>query len=134
MSGGRGQAHLYPAIIEALQTHGEVLTAFVGDQDMTQMGESGLTPDEIYRRDVDLVRECGMMVADVTVPSLGVGVEIAQAGHEGKPVLALFQPKEGQRLSAMIEGDPNVTVKKYYSIIDAREAIDEYFLEIRSDD
>lgn len=127
MSGGRDQAHLYPAIIEALQAKGEVLTAFVGDQGMTQMGETDMAPDEIYKRDIDLITQCHMMVADVTVPSLGVGVEIAHARQLGKPVLALFQPKEGQRLSAMIEGDPNVTVQKYYSIIEAREAIYEYF-------
>ncbi|MCH8328185.1 MAG: nucleoside 2-deoxyribosyltransferase [Candidatus Marinimicrobia bacterium] len=127
MSGGRDQAHLYPAIIEALQAKGEVLTAFVGDQGMTQMGETDMAPDEIYKRDIDLITQCHMMVADVTVPSLGVGVEIAHARQLGKPVLALFQLKEGRRLSAMIEGDSNITVQKYYSIIEAREAIYEYF-------
>ena len=129
ISGGRDQAHLYPAIIEALEAKGEVLTAFLGDQGITRLGESEMTPEEIYRRDIDLITQCDMMVADVTVPSLGVGVEIAHAQQLGKPVLALFQPKEGRRLSAMIEGDPNVAVRKYYSIIEAREAIYEYFRE-----
>ncbi len=129
MSGGRDQAHLYPAIIEALQAKGEVLTAFIGDQGITRMGEEDMTPEEIYGRDIDLIDECHMMVADVTVPSLGVGVEIAHAQYKGKPVLALYQPVEGRRLSAMIAGDANVTVRKYYSIIEAREAIYEYFRE-----
>ena len=31
ITGGRGQAHIYPAIIEHLRQYGEVLTAFVAE-------------------------------------------------------------------------------------------------------
>ena len=53
------------------------------------------------------------MVAEVTVPSLGVGYEIAVALAHGIPVLALFRPEEGRRLSAMIAGAPGVQVAEY---------------------
>ena len=129
MSGGRGQAHLYPGIIAALQVHGTVLTEFVGDQSVTRMGESALTPEAIYRRDLGMVEKCDILVADVTVPSFGVGVEIAAAGQLGKPVLALWQPREGRRLSAMIAGDPNVKLAEYTDLAGAAKAIEAFFAD-----
>ncbi len=127
MSGGRGQAHLYPPIIAHLQQYGEVLTEFVADPALTALGDQSRTPEAIYHRDLKLVAQCHALVAEVTVPSFGVGVEVAEAGKLGKPVLALVQPKEGHRLSAMIAGDPNVTVAEYHSLAEAQRALDDYF-------
>ncbi len=134
MSGGRGQAHLYPGIIAALREHGEVLTEFVGDPSVSRMGESALSAEAIYARDIALVDRSDVVVADVTVPSFGVGVEIAHAGHTGKPVLALHQPQEGRRLSAMLAGDPNVTVAAYQSLAEAQKAITDYFTALSQRD
>jgi nucleoside 2-deoxyribosyltransferase len=131
MSGGRDQAHLYPRIIECLKKHGEVLTEFVGDQSHSRWGEK-LTPEAIYRRDIDDINRCDVMVAEVTVPSFGVGVENAHAGMQGKPVLALYQPREGRRLSALIAGDPNVTVAEYHNLEEAQAAVEQFFRRLVS--
>ena len=127
ITGGRGQAHIYPAIIEHLQQYGEVLTEFVADRAYTQLGEQQLTPETVYQRDIDYINQCDVLVAEVTVPSFGVGVEVARAGMQGKPVLALHQPAEGRRLSAMIAGDPNVTVAGYRTLKEAEVAVDRFF-------
>ncbi|MFB0515128.1 MAG: nucleoside 2-deoxyribosyltransferase [Candidatus Neomarinimicrobiota bacterium] len=127
MSGGRERAHLYPHIIDQLRKYGEVLTEFVADQRHSQMGERDVTPEAVYRRDTDFVNRCDVMVAEVSVPSFGVGVEVAHAGMQGKPVLALYQPSAGRRLSAMIAGDPNVTVAEYHSLEEAKKAVEEFF-------
>lgn len=126
ITGGREQAHLYPAIIEHLRQCGEVLTEFVADQAYTSQGER-LTSEAIYQRDIDYINQCDVLVAEVTVPSFGVGVEVARAGMQGKPVLALYQPAEGRRLSAMIAGDPNVTVVKYRTLEEVRAGVEEFF-------
>ena len=126
ITGGRGQAHIYPAIIKHLRQYGKVLTEFVADQACTAQGEQ-LTPEDIYRRDIDYIDQCDVLVAEVTVPSFGVGVEVARAGMQGKPVLALYQPAQGRRLSAMIAGDPNVTVAEYRTIEDAKAAVERFF-------
>jgi hypothetical protein len=126
MSGGREQAHLYPLIIEYLKPYGDVLTEFVGDQKYSPLGDWGMTPEAIYRRDQDYIRRCEVMVAEVTIPSLGVGVEIAQAGMQGKPVLALYQPRKHRKLSAMVSGDPNVTVAEYRTAEEVKEAIERF--------
>ena len=46
-------------------------------------------------------------MAEVTVPSLGVGYEIGRAVAMGKQVLCLYRPQEGKLLSAMIRGMDN---------------------------
>lgn len=127
MSGGRDQAHLYPRIIECLKKHGEVLTEFVGDPRHSRQGEQSHTSEAIYRRDMDDINRCDIMVAEVTVPSFGVGVETAHAGMQGKPVLALYQPREGRRLSALITGDSNVTVAEYHNLEEAQAAVEKFF-------
>ncbi|MEE9162402.1 MAG: nucleoside 2-deoxyribosyltransferase [Candidatus Neomarinimicrobiota bacterium] len=132
ISGGRGQAHLYPPIITHLKGYGEVLTEFVADLIHTRMGEQDRTPEAIYQRDLDLVATCDVLVAEVTGPSLGVGVEVAEAGRLGKPVLALLQPREGRRLSAMIAGDPNVSVAEYDTLEEAQGAVDAFFQGLAS--
>jgi 2'-deoxynucleoside 5'-phosphate N-hydrolase len=55
----------------------------------------------------------------VSVPSHGVGYEIAFSLALGKPVLALYQ--EGQKVSKMISGNPdlNLSVKCYKTPDDA---------------
>ena len=133
MSGGRDQAHLYPPIIAHLKQYGEVLTEFVADLALTTRGEQSRTSEAIYHRDLKLVAQCDVLVAEVTVPSFGVGVEVAAAGRHGKPVLALVQPREGRRLSAMIAGDPNVTVIEYAAIEEALRGVDRYLQTLASD-
>ncbi|MCK4578098.1 MAG: nucleoside 2-deoxyribosyltransferase [Candidatus Marinimicrobia bacterium] len=127
MSGGRGQAHLYPRIIDHLRLYGDVLSEFVADKQTTRMGTADMTPAAIYQRDIRLIDKCDLVVAEVTTPSLGVGAEVAYAGFINRPVLALYQPREGFRLSAMIEGDRNVTVVRYHKLESALAAVDDYF-------
>lgn len=127
ISGGRQQAHLYPRFIEELGRYGEVLTEFVGNSGFTRMGEQDTTPQSIYQRDAEYISQCDVMVADVTVPSLGVGVETALASARGIPILALYQPGTGRKLSAMVAGNPNVTVKEYQSREEALAIICHYF-------
>ena len=70
---------------------------------------------EIYVRDVEWLREADVVIAEVTTPSLGVGYEVARAAVMGKPVVGLFRPEAGRRLSAMIRGNPAVQVLEYAS-------------------
>ncbi len=131
ISGGREKAAIYPFIIECLQPYGPVLSEFVGDQTTTNLGTGTLTPTQIYDRDIGLIDQARVVVAEVTVPSFGVGVEIAYAGAAGKPVLALCQTVDGKRLSAMIEGDPNVTVVRYVNRHDIAAAIKQFFAQLK---
>jgi len=115
ISGGRDDAPRYAALISALARHGSVLTEHVGSPDLSDGGEAGPGDREIYARDVEWLREADAVIAEVTTPSLGVGYEVARAAVMGKPVVGLFRPESGRRLSAMIRGNPAVQVLEYAS-------------------
>ncbi len=65
--------------------------------------------------------EAGAVVAEVTLPSHGVGYEVARAEAStwlsrtalGKPVLCLHRRNTGRRLSAMLAGNPALRCEIY---------------------
>lgn len=75
ISGGRGDQALYLEIITLLKHYGEVLTEFIGDGTLTHMGITTLTPVEIYTKDTNWLKECDVVVAEITTPSLGWGMK-----------------------------------------------------------
>lgn len=70
---------------------------------------------EIFTRDVEQVRICDVLIAEVSNPSLGVGMEIMLAIELLKPVL-LFRHKESKRLSRMVMGAPGTVLSEYSNI------------------
>jgi 2'-deoxynucleoside 5'-phosphate N-hydrolase len=124
--GGRSHNELYKEIIKYLQSFGEVLTEHVGHEGITPMGETRMTDPEIYNRDMDWLSSSDVIVADVSVPSLGVGFEIAKAIDLGKKVLCLYRvPSEG-KLSAMIAGCPDLQVEEYHSVEEVKQIINKF--------
>ena len=124
--GGREDVALYFEIIETLGEHGQVLTEHVGNPELTGVGE--VNDDRtIHDRDLAWLKEAEYLVAEVTVPSLGVGYEIGKATEWGKPVLCLYRPQSGRALSAMIAGSAGVTVREYQAVEDLRGAFGDFF-------
>ena len=124
--GGRDDVALYFEIIELLGEYGQVLTEHVGNPELTGVGEVN-DDREIHNRDLAWLREAEYLVAEVTVPSLGVGYEIGKATEWGTPVLCLYRHQSGRALSAMIAGSPGVTVREYQRSEELREAFDDFF-------
>jgi hypothetical protein len=127
ISGGRGDAQLYQQIIHLLQGYGRVLTEHVGDLSLDAGGEPSPTSEEIYERDIALLAQADKVVAEVTIPSHGVGYEIARAESLGKAVLCLHRPGTGRRLSAMLAGNPNVRCADYCTLEDVTGILDRFF-------
>ena len=125
--GGRDDAAIYLELVEELARHGEVLTEHVAT-----IGEEDLSDDQIYARDLDWLTSCDTVVAEVTTPSLGVGWEIGVAQERGIPVLCLFRPGGDRRLSAMLSGNPGVTVAEYADMGDARVFIARFVKPLRA--
>jgi len=124
--GGRSDLELYRKIIGRLQLHGEVLTEHVGNSNLTPLGETGMTDREIYDRDMAWLSSCDLIVAEVSVPSLGVGFEIASAIRMKKKALCLYRVHDGRRLSAMIAGCPDVVLREYTDYNDVVRIIDDF--------
>jgi len=129
--GGREDVDTYQKLISYLQCFGDVLSAHVGDKNITVDGNEGLTDEEIYDRDLKWILESDVVIAECTVPSLGVGAEVTIASYEKKRVLCLFQNNNGRKLSAMVNGNKHPTKAYYNNINEAFLAIDDFISKKR---
>lgn len=109
---GRVDAGLYRRMIDFIKKYGTVLTEHVGDSGINLL-ERGRDKDAvIYSQDTAWLRECDLLIAECTCPSLGVGYELAYAEKLGKPCY-LFYDRTKVQLSAMLTGDPYFSIFPY---------------------
>ncbi len=116
---------LYQRIVEKLRRYGEVLSE-VADPNPSS-SDSSKSDKYIHDRDVEWLERSDFFVAEVTVPSLGVGYEVAKAQELGKPTLCLYRPDGERKLSSMIAGSDKVTVFNY-SEVQELDSVLEHFL------
>src|SRR6476620_264726 len=127
--GGREDVSLYLRIVSLLARYGTVLTEHVADSELSAAGEE-LSDQQIHDRDLEWLRSCDCLVAEVTKPSLGVGFEIAKATEWGIQVLCLYRPSESRSLSAMIAGSDKITVETYRSVEEVDDIFGRHFEQI----
>lgn len=122
ISGGRADVGHYRRIVDALAADGHrVLAGAVASEDVTAHGEA-LDPRAIFTRDLGWLADADVLVAEVSVPSTGVGYEIAAMRYRfGKSVICLYRAGHTRRCSAMIAGDAGVELIEYE---DAAEMLD----------
>ena len=121
--GGRDDAQLYTELISYIKSKNAiVLTEHVGDINLLKQ-EKKLTDKEIYTRDIEWLKECDLVIAECTKPSLGVGYELALAEKLNKSVNVIYRNKEC-KLSAMILGDEYFKIFKYETKEEAFKIID----------
>ena len=101
--GGRQLLETYRFMFDTLEETGaEVLSWHVADPELEKT-EMKMTEEEIYARDMGLLVKSDALIAEVTVPSTGVGYEICRALVQGIPVLCLYSPDAA--VSAMVLGN-----------------------------
>jgi len=125
--GGRADVDIYMQIIDYLKNFGKVLTEHIGDKNLHPDGEIKYSTRYIHDRDLDWILQSDAVVAEVTTPSLGVGYEIGRGVEHNKKILCLYHPQEGKKLSGMIDGCPDVMVREYQTIDEAKRIIDDFF-------
>jgi 2'-deoxynucleoside 5'-phosphate N-hydrolase len=121
--GGRDDAHIYQSLIAYISSFGEVLTEHVGYASLSDKGDDGPDDRHIYERDMAWLTSSDVVIAEVSVPSLGVGYELGYAVALKKPVLCLHRLESGRRLSAMVAGSPHIQAVEYGSIEEAEGRI-----------
>ena len=120
--GGRLLVDTYRQLIDWLNEKHTVLSDHVGSTAITKNGEQK-DVEYIYNRDVAWLKESDLIIADVTIPSLGVGVEIGLAQTLGKKIICLYNVNADASLSAMVAGDPNIKVLRYTTVDEAKDEI-----------
>lgn len=126
--GSPGDKEIYKGLIEYLSKFGTVLTERTFDHSFEE--EIKYDEKSIWERDMNWIRQCNILIAEVTAPSHGVGYEIAYARQQNKPILCLHQIEKGKKISAMLLGDPYLTIYQYADLLDAFNRIDKWIKEI----
>ena len=118
ISGGRADLPLYRRIVDALEAAGHRVLA--GSVTADHIGDDGeaIAPDTIFNRDLGWIEEAaraeGILLAEVSLPSTGVGYEIAAARYRYQlPVICLYRPAHTRRCTAMVAGDAGIRLIEY---------------------
>ena len=120
-------------ICDRLQHHGhEVLTTHLLADDV-ETAESALTETDIYRRDLEWLSSCDVLVAEASGSSYGVGFEVGyvlgRADVHGQRVLLLYNAERRGVVSRLIVGncDESCTTMEYTSMPELATIIDRHF-------
>jgi nucleoside 2-deoxyribosyltransferase len=126
ITGGRNDQQIYQKIVDRLVELGhEVPTAHLSKTEVIE-DERVVSALDVYRRDVNWVNQCDLVVAEVSTPSHGVGYEIALALLQDKPVLCCY--RQGRTVSKMILGNtmPKLRLLRYNSDEELLNEIENY--------
>jgi len=75
-----------------------------------------LSAPEVYRKDTDALQNSDLMIAYITEPSSGVGIEVEYANTHNIPVVVLYE--KGVWTSRMLRGCPSVKKEIIYETED----------------
>ena len=73
-----------------------------------------------------MLEKVDVVVAEVSIPSIGVGYEIGKAENLNKSIICLYRSGSGKRPSAMISGNQNLETRVYNTIEEAEEIINKF--------
>ena len=115
-------------LLECLEREGhDVPTRHVADP-LGRDVEPMMTDADVARRDLGWVASCDALVAEVSTPSHGVGVEVATALANRKPVLLAY--RHGTVVSRLLLGLHGVEVFAYADAADARGAVRRFLARV----
>ena len=131
ISGGRADVGHYREIVRALEADGYCVLAGAVAAEHVGPGGEMLEACDIFERDIGWLSQADLLVAEVSVPSTGVGYEIATMRYRyEKPVVALYRPAYTSRCTAMVAGDRGIELIEYDSPADLlarlRQALPKY--------
>jgi len=131
--GDRGGVAAGRAICDRLQRSGhEVLTSHLL-ADNVESAESQLTEEAVFRRDLEWLASCDVLVAEASGSSFGVGFEagyvLARADRTGQRVVLLYDRARADRISRLVVGNvhPSCVTFGYGSLDELVAFIDQCF-------
>lgn len=105
--GGRQKLATYRKIQKVIEDLGhKLLTKHVLEVgSSTEEKKFGRTARYCYQRDIKLLNQADCLIAEATLPSLGVGYELCYAIEKRKiPTLVLYQKGKENTISALVRG------------------------------
>ena len=87
--GGTQKIETYKILIKELEKYGEVMNKQVADEN-TIANEVYQKDEEIFKDLENKLYEADIVLAEVSIPSLGVGYELGFADKIGKKIIAIY--------------------------------------------
>jgi len=87
--------------------------------------EIGGLPDEIFKRDYEQIKNCNIIIAEVSERSHGVGIEIGMSYCLGLKRILLIQ--ENEHVTKLAQGMPDTTIINYKDKIDLKVKLENKF-------
>lgn len=107
-------------IAETIEKEGyEIISKWVLEENL----KVSTSPKDILKRDIEGVLKSDMLIAEVSNPSHGVGMEIAIAFLSGKKIILI--KNKNSKLSYMLQGITNKELIEYTSKEDMKEKLSE---------
>ena len=116
VAGDRSQITIARRLVELLEAmRHEVLTRHLVSDTAAQMDRS-ITPQAVYERDMNWLRQCDIFIAEVSGSSFGLGYEAGFIlGSSDKKAVLFYRREAAARISLLITGNthPNCTLIPY---------------------
>jgi len=107
-------------IAEIIENEGyEIISKWVLEEDL----KINTSPKDILKRDIESVLKSDMLIAEVSNPSHGVGMEVAIAFLSGKKIILI--KNKNSKISYMLQGIPDKEIIEYTSKEDIKEKLSE---------
>jgi nucleoside 2-deoxyribosyltransferase len=116
VAGDRSSVTIARRLVELLETMGhEVLTRHLVSDTAAQMDRS-ITPQAVFERDMNWLRQCDIFIAEVSGSSFGLGYEAGYLlGSSEKKAVLFYRRDSEPRISLLITGNthPNCRLAPY---------------------
>lgn len=126
--GGTQKIDTYKILIEELEKYGEVLNKEIADPNTIA--------NEVYQKDEDIFNDLeekliisDVLVAEVSIPSLGVGFELGFADKLNKKIIAIYDKNYTPKVTTMIRGNKRITLIPYQRIEEITNNLDKILVE-----
>ena len=124
MYGGQQKINIYKKIIDKLEEYGEVLTKQIADPDAIKK-EVFQKDEDIYKDLENKLEKADIIIAEVSVPSIGVGYEIGYASKLNKKIIAIYDKNYIDKVTTMIRGNKKIRIISYEDINEIIDNIEE---------
>ena len=117
------------AVCDRLQQFGHVVLTTHLLADNVDNAEAALPDADVYRRDLDWLTNCDLLVAEASGSSYGVGFEVGYVLGRGRKAVVLYDASRRHAISRVAtgNGDPNCMTVAYSSVPELLAFIDQRF-------
>ena len=126
--GGTQKIDTYKILIEELEKYGEVLNK--------QIADPNVIANEVYKKDEDIFADleeklimADILVAEVSIPALGVGYELGFADKLNKKIIAIYDETYTPKVTTMIRGNKRINLIPYQRIEEIINNLDKILFE-----